>query len=103
MSQIQIAVIVGSLRRESFNRKLAEAVVKLAPPEFSFRQVPIGDLPLYSQDDDGSPAAAVTRLKADLAASQGFLFCRRRPNFDHPCRLNLDQGWKAARSAAVCG
>ena len=29
--------------------------------------------------------------------------CPRRPNFDHPCRLNIDQGWKAARSAAVCG
>jgi hypothetical protein len=29
--------------------------------------------------------------------------CPRRPNFDHPCRLNNDQGWKAARSAAVCG
>ena len=31
------------------------------------------------------------------------LDCPRRPNFDHPCRLNVDQGWKAARSAAVCG
>ena len=29
--------------------------------------------------------------------------CPRRPNFDHPCRLNIDQGWKAARRAAVCG
>ncbi len=38
MNQYQIAVIVGSLRKDSFNRKLADAIVKLAPPEFSFRQ-----------------------------------------------------------------
>jgi chromate reductase len=50
MSQYQIAVIVGSLRKDSFNRKLADAVVKLAPPEFTFKQVQIGDLPLYNQD-----------------------------------------------------
>ncbi len=51
MSGYQIAVVVGSLRRDSFNRKLATAIVKLAPPEFSFKQVQIGDLPLYNQDD----------------------------------------------------
>ena len=64
MSKYQIAVIVGSLRKDSFNRKLADAIVKLAPPEFSFKQSQIGDLPLYNQDDDAEPAASVTRLKA---------------------------------------
>ena len=49
MSQYQIAVVVGSLRRDSFQRKLANAIVKLAPPEFSFKQVQIGGLPLYNQ------------------------------------------------------
>ena len=48
MSQYRIAVVVGSLRRDSFNRKLATALAKLAPAEFSFDQVQIGDLPLYS-------------------------------------------------------
>ena len=57
MSQHQIAVIVGSLRRDSFNRKLASAIVKLAPSEFAFQQVEIGDLPLYNQDDDARQAA----------------------------------------------
>ncbi len=51
MSQYQIAIIAGSLRRDSFNRKLASAIAKLAPPEFSFKQVHIADLPLYNQDD----------------------------------------------------
>jgi len=54
MSQYQIAVIVGSLRQDSYNRKLANGIVKLAPPEFSFKQVQIGDLPLYNQDDDAN-------------------------------------------------
>ena len=74
MSHYQISVIVGSLRKDSFNRKLANAIVKLAPPEFSFQQVQIDDLPLYNQDDDGNPAAPVKRLKAELTASQGLLF-----------------------------
>lgn len=74
MSQYQIAVVVGSLRKDSFNRKLANAIVKLAPPEFVFRQLQIGDLPLYNQDDDANPAASVKRLKSEISASQGLLF-----------------------------
>jgi chromate reductase len=56
MDQYQIAVIVGSLRKDSFNRKLAHAIVKLAPTEFSFNELEIGDLPLYNQDDDANQA-----------------------------------------------
>lgn len=74
MSQFQIAVIVGSLRKDSFNRKLASAIVKLAPPEFSFKQVQIGDLPLYNQDDDANQAESVKRMKSEIAAAQGILF-----------------------------
>lgn len=74
MSQYKIAVIVGSLRRDSFNRKLAGALAKLAPPEFEFRQVEIGDLPLYNQDDDADQAASVKRLKSEIASAQGLLF-----------------------------
>jgi chromate reductase, NAD(P)H dehydrogenase (quinone) len=74
MSQYQIAVVVGSLRRDSINRKLANALVKLAPPEFSFRQLEIGDLPLYSEDNDPNPPAPVQRLKAEVAAASGLLF-----------------------------
>ncbi len=74
MTHYQIAVIVGSLRRDSFNVKLANAIAKLGPPHFSFKQLQIGDLPLYNQDDDASPAATVKRLKADIVAAQGLLF-----------------------------
>ena len=62
MGQCQIAVIVGSLRPDSFNRKLANAMAKLAPSEFSFKQVQIGDLPLYDQDDDANQAESVKGL-----------------------------------------
>jgi chromate reductase len=112
MSTIQIAVIVGSLRRDSFNRRLADAIAKLAPPDFSFRQVSIGDLPLYNQDDDGAPAPAVTRLKAELAASQGFLFVTAEYNrsipgvlknaIDHASRPYGQSAW-AGKPAGVIG
>jgi chromate reductase len=74
MSKYQIAVVVGSLRKDSFNRKLADAIVKLAPPEFSFQQVQIGDLPLYNQDDDANQAESVKRLKNEIKSAQGILF-----------------------------
>jgi chromate reductase len=74
MSQYQIAVVIGSLRKDSINRKLANALVKLAPPEFSFKQVEIGDLPLYNQDDDANQAAPVKRLKAEISAASGVIF-----------------------------
>ena len=74
MAQYNIAVIVGSLRKDSFNTRLATALARLAPAEFSFKQVQIGDLPLYNQDDDGTPAAAVTRLKSEIAEAQALLF-----------------------------
>ena len=74
MKQYQIAVVVGSLRKDSFNRKLANAIVKMAPPEFSFKQVQISDLPIYNQDDDANPAESVKRLKREITASQGLLF-----------------------------
>jgi chromate reductase, NAD(P)H dehydrogenase (quinone) len=98
MSQYQIAVVVGSLRRDSFNRKLATAVVKLAPPEFAF-----GDLPLYNQDDDASQADAVKRLKAEIIGSHGVLFVTAEYNrsipgvlknaIDHASRRYGESAW----------
>ncbi len=74
MRQYQIAVVIGSLRRESFNRKLANALVKLSPPEFVYKQVQIDDLPLYNQDDDGNQSEPVKRFKNEIEAGQGLLF-----------------------------
>jgi chromate reductase len=74
MSTYQIAVLVGSLRKDSFNRQLATALARLAPPEFSFTQLRIDDLPLYNQDDDAQQSAAVQRLKGEIRSASGLLF-----------------------------
>lgn len=84
MRQYTIAVVVGSLRKASLNRQLATALARLAPPEFVFKQVEIGDLPLYSQDDDGQPAAAVLRLKEEIKGSDGLLFVTPEYNRSMP-------------------
>jgi chromate reductase len=112
VSKIKIAVMVGSLRRDSFNRKLASALVTLAPLEFQFEQVQIDDLPLYNQDHDASPAAAVVRLKEEIAAAQGLLFVTPEYNrsisgvlknaIDHASRPYGQNSWKG-KPAGVIG
>ncbi len=84
MTELKVAVLVGSLRRESMNRTLALAVEKLAPAHFSFTHLSIGDLPLYNQDDDAKPADSVKRLKAAISASQGLLFVTAEYNRSMP-------------------
>ncbi|MEO7008716.1 MAG: NAD(P)H-dependent oxidoreductase, partial [Caldimonas sp.] len=84
MAQYQIAVLVGSLRRDSFNRKLAYALAKLAPPEVSFKQSKIDDMPLYNQDQDSNQADPVKRLKAEITAAQGVLFVTAEYNRSIP-------------------
>ncbi|SFN41807.1 chromate reductase [Nitrosospira briensis] len=112
MSKFQIAVVVGSLRRDSFNQKLANAIMKLAPPEFSFKQSQIGDLPLYNQDDDDNPAEPVKRLKGEIAEAQGLLFVTPEYNrsmpgvlknaLDHASRPYGQNAW-AGKPGGVIG
>jgi len=112
MSKYNIAVIIGSLRKDSFNRKLANAIVKLAPPEFTFKQVHIGDLPLYNQDDDANQADSVKRLKNEIRAAQGLLFVTPEYNrsmpgvlknaIDHASRPYGQSAW-AGKPAGVLG
>lgn len=74
MAQTRIAVIVGSLRKDSYNHKLALALAHLAPSDFTFETLRIDDLPLYNQDEDGNQSAPVKRLKTEIAAADGLLF-----------------------------
>jgi chromate reductase, NAD(P)H dehydrogenase (quinone) len=94
MSHYIIAVIVGSLRKDSFNRKLATAIVKLAPPEFSFNYVQISELPLYNQDDDENQAEPVLRMKSEIKAAHGLLFVTPEYNRSIPGVLKnaIDHG-----------
>lgn len=74
MSSYDIAVIVGSLRKDSFNRKLAHALAKLAPSDLALREIGLADLPLYNQDDDAAPADSVRRFKSEIQSAQGLIF-----------------------------
>ncbi len=74
MSEYRIGVVVGSLRRESFNRKFADALMRLGPAEFSFEHIAIDDLPLYNQDHDDNQPDAVKRLKAEISGCRGVVF-----------------------------
>jgi len=112
LSQYPIAVVIGSLRRDSFNRKLATAIAKLAPPEFAFNQVEIGDLPLYNQDDDANQAESVRRFKREIKAARGVLFVTAEYNrsipgvlknaIDHASRPYGESVW-AGKPAGVLG
>lgn len=94
MSTYKIAIVVGSLRKASFNRQLARGLARLAPADFTFSEIEIGDLPLYNQDDDAAQAPAVKRLKAEIAAAQGILFVTPEYNRSVPGVLKnaLDHG-----------
>ena len=108
----RIAVVVGSLRRDSFNRQLAQALAKMAPQDVEFVQVRIDDLPLYNQDDDAQQAPPVRRLKSEIAAAQGVLFVTPEYNrsvpgvlknaIDHASRPYGQSAW-ADKPAAVIG
>jgi len=72
----KIAVFVGSLRRESFNRKMARALAALAPESLQLEIVEIGGLPLYNQDydDEGKPPAAYIEFRERVKSCDGVLF-----------------------------
>ncbi|MDM0111105.1 NAD(P)H-dependent oxidoreductase [Variovorax sp. J22R133] len=112
MTQIKIAVVIGSLRKDSLNRKLALAIAHLAPPEFTFEHVQIDDLPLYNQDQDGNQLPSVLRLKSEIAAAQGVLFITPEYNrsvpgvlknaIDNASRPYGQSAW-AGKAAGVIG
>lgn len=105
MTQFNIAVMVGSLRKDSFNLKLAHAIEKLATAEFSFSHIEIGNLPLYNQDDDANPHAAVKRLKQEVVAAHGILFVTPEYNRSIPGVLKnaIDHGSRPYGQSAWLG
>ena len=82
-----IAVIVGSLRKESFNRKMANALRELAPAALKLEIVEIGQLPLYNQDLDGDPPAAWREFRARIKKANGVLFVTPEYNRSIPAPL----------------
>ena len=105
MAHFTIAVIIGSLRKDSINRKLADALEKLFPADFHFKHVRIDDLPLYNQDDDGQQAPGVLRMKSEIKAAQGVLFVTPEYNRSIPGVLKnaIDNGSRPYGQSAFDG
>lgn len=88
MSKVySVAVLVGSLRKASLNRKVAQALIALAPPSLSLKIIEIGDLPLYNEDIDGTPPAAYTTFRNSIASSDAVLFVTPEYNRSVPAPL----------------
>ncbi len=112
MNSYRIGVVVGSLRKDSFNRTLAHALTGLAPEGFTFEYLEIGDLPLYNQDHDGHQADSVKRLKGEIMAVAGLVFVTPEYNrsipgvlknaLDHASRPYGESVW-AGKPAGILG
>lgn len=89
-----VAVIVGSLRKDSINRKVAKALSELAPPVLKLEIIAIGDLPLYNQDCDTNPPAAWISFRERIKAADAVLFATPEYNRSVPAPLKnaLDVG-----------
>jgi chromate reductase len=102
-----IAVLVGSLRRESFNRKTARALMELAPPSLKLEIIEIGDLPIYNQDldDDGTPPPAWTAFRERVSRADGLMFITPEYNRSVPSVLKnaIDVGSRPYGKSAYAG
>jgi chromate reductase, NAD(P)H dehydrogenase (quinone) len=89
----RIAVVVGSLRKESFNRQLAHAVISLAPADFSFEFLDIGVLPLYSQEYDPDYPPVARHFKQQIESADALLFVTPEYNRSIPGVLKNALDW----------
>lgn len=93
MSDFTVGYFVGSLAKASINRKLAMALVRLAPPDLALREIPFGDLPLYSYDYDGDFPPVAQDFKAAIAAVDAVLFVTPEYNRSIPGALKNAIDW----------
>ena len=105
MATRKIAVIVGSLRKESFNRKVCKTLMLLAPPTLELEFVEIGDLALYNQDDEATPPANYIEFRNKIKEFDGVLFATPEYNRSMPgCLKNaLDVGSRPYGASAWDG
>jgi chromate reductase, NAD(P)H dehydrogenase (quinone) len=100
-----VAVIVGSLRKDSINRKVANALAELAPATLKLGIVEIGDLPIYNQDGDPDPPAAWTQFREKIRAADAVLFVTPEHNRSVPAALKnaIDIGSRPYGKSAWSG
>ena len=90
---LKVAVLVGSTRRDSINKKLAQALVKLGEGKFEPIWVRIDDLPLFNQDDEKTPPPSVARMKGEIQSADGLLFVTPEHNRSIPSALKNAIDW----------
>ena len=93
MAKLKLGVIVGSTRRDSINRKLAQALVKLGTGAFDASFLKIDDLPLFNQDNENPVPAAPARFKREVTASQALLFVTPEHSRSIPAALKNAIDW----------
>jgi chromate reductase len=102
----KVAVIIGSLRRDSYSKKVAEAIAKLAPASLKFEHVPIGDLPFYSEDlETAQPPQAWVSFRDRLQSADAVLFVTPEYNRSVPGVLKnaIDVGSRPYGKSAFSG
>lgn len=112
MKRYNVGLLIGSLRQDSWNRRLAVGVTRLAPSEYVFNEIRLSDLPLYNQDDEGRRGEAVSRFKSEVRESDALLFVTPEYNrsvpgllknaIDHASRPRDENDW-AGKPAGVMG
>jgi chromate reductase, NAD(P)H dehydrogenase (quinone) len=95
MPKVNVAVVVGSNRRNSINRKLAQALAKLGADRLETKFVQIDDLPMYNQDLESPLPASVARFKAELEAAEAVLVVSPEHNRSMPAVLKNAVDWGA--------
>jgi chromate reductase, NAD(P)H dehydrogenase (quinone) len=93
MATYKVGYFVGSLSSTSVNRELAQALIRLAPDDLEFTEIPIGNLPLYSPDHDGNYPPEATALKHAIHESQAILFVTPEYNRSIPGALKNAIDW----------
>lgn len=112
MTTFKVGYLIGSLSSTSINRKLSQALIKLAPPQLALTEISFRDLPAYSPDFDADYPAVARAFKADIAKSDAILFVTPEYNRSIPGALKNAIDWAsrpygqnafARKPAAVIG
>ena len=102
MSTRRIGVVVGSIRNESINRKLAQAVIELGRDALQCDILRIDDLPVFSQDNERDPIESVVRLRREVTAADGILFVTPEHNRSIPTALKNALDWASRPYGQNC-
>lgn len=88
MANKQVGIFIGSLRKESYNRKIANYLMSITPDNYNFSVIEIGDLPLYNEDyDQGNPPSSYTKIREEVGEVDAVLFITPEYNRSVPAVL----------------